>query len=106
MRFRVVIQPSALLDAEEYVKLIRDTNLEPIAAARWYDGLADAINSLESMPSRFSRVPEADSFKRPLRHLVYQSHRIVFHIDEESRTVSVLRVYHIARQALNQTDVE
>lgn len=101
MRYRARIHPAALADAEEYVSLIRDQNRKPIAAARWYDGLTGAILSLDSLPGRCPVAPEQNSFKIELRHLVYRSHRIVFHIQAEARTVHVLRVYHGAREALD-----
>ena len=100
MRYRVRVQPAALADAEEYVAFIRDRKTEPLAAARWYDGLVEAILSLGSMPERCPVIPEQDNFKIELRHCHYHSHRIILHIDEGAGTVEILRVYHSARDAL------
>ncbi len=101
MLYKVRIQPAALRDAEEYAAFIQDKNLEPSAAARWYDGLTEIILSLGSMPARCPVIPEHESFKIEIRHLHYHSHRIIFHIDEDTGTVYVLRIYHGARDAIH-----
>ena len=106
MLYKVTISPVALADAADYVAYIRDQNLEPVAAARWYDGLTDAILSLDTTPRRCPVVPEQNSFKIELRHYIYHSHRIINHIDEEARVVHVLRVYHGARNVLRSDEVD
>ena len=106
MRYRVRINPAALADAEEYVSFIRDQKLEPLAAARWYDRLTEAILSLDTMPRRCPVILEQNSFKVELRNHYYHSHRIIFHIDEEVRTVHVLRIYHGARGAFDYDHVK
>ncbi len=100
------MNPAALADAEEYVSFIRDQKLEPLAATRWYDGITEAILSLDTMPRRCPVIPEKDSFKIELRHHLFHSHRIIFYIDEEVGTVHVLRVYHGARDVLHPEHIK
>ena len=100
MNYRVRVQPAALADIEAFVAFIRERELEPSVAVRWYDGLVEAVLSLGSMPERCPVIPEQDSFKIELRHFHYHSHRVIFHIDEGARTVEILRIYHSARDAL------
>lgn len=64
----------------------------------WWDGLLEAVNSLEELPGRCPTIPEAKHFPGELRHLLYASHRIIFEV--EPGLVTVLRVYHGARKAL------
>ena len=106
MRYEVRIHPAALADAEQYVAFIRAQEFEPYAAARWYDGLTEAILSLDSIPGKCTVIPEQDSFNIELRHFHYHSHRIIFHIDQKAGLVHVLRVYHGARDALQSDQVE
>src|SRR5271163_3365635 len=39
------------------------------AAARWYNGLEQAVRALGSHPRRSPVIPEVQRLKRPLRHL-------------------------------------
>jgi plasmid stabilization system protein ParE len=65
----------------------------------------DALFSLEQSPGRGSMVIEAALRTRDLRQIIYHSHRIVFHLDEQCEVVRVLRIYHGSRRALPQRDV-
>ena len=104
LAFRVDITETALGDAEEYVRFIREQGSEPEVAERWWRGLLDAIDSLEDMPERCPPIPEINEFEEKLRHLLYYSHRIVFRINETGKTVVVLRIYHAARKTLSRED--
>src|ERR1019366_5705096 len=73
-------------DAEAYQRLldvaaraVRDLEIlyveknaaESRAAARWYNGLEQAVYALASYPRRCPVAPEARRAKRKLRHLLY-----------------------------------
>ena len=64
-----------------------------------------AIQSLAEMPLRFALIPEADELKRPLRSFPHHSHRVIYQVDEQAQTVSMLRVYHSARAPLQLEDL-
>jgi len=96
--YSVNITDVALADAEEYVRLVRKQSNDEQAAVNWWNGLLDAINSLESLPNRCPRIPEQKHFASELHHLLYASHRIIFQI--EPGLVTVLRIYHGARKSL------
>jgi plasmid stabilization system protein ParE len=83
--YHVKITDSALSDAQEYVHFIRQVKKEPEAAERWFRGLVAAIFSLEQMPSRCALI--------------------IFHINEKSKTVTVLRVYHASRRKIEPADL-
>lgn len=105
MAFRVDITEPALADAEEYVTFIREVRKEPVAAERWFRGLVAAIDSLEELPEQWALIPEAHRFEQEIRHLIYFSHRIIFHVDHENQRVVVYRIYHGARKRLRAKDV-
>jgi plasmid stabilization system protein ParE len=105
LAFRVDITEAALADAEDFVEYVRREKGDPIGAERWWNGLLDALWSLEHSPGRGSLVVEAALRTRDLRQILYHSHRIVFHLDEPREVVRVLRIYHGSRRALRQGDV-
>jgi toxin ParE1/3/4 len=98
LAYEVLITPTALADAEEYVTFIRADRQQPQAADVWWNGLLEAIFSLENMPLRCPVVPEQKHFAQELRHLIYFSHRIVFSITKKQ--VVVLRLHHVSRQPI------
>ena len=104
MAFQVDITEPALVDAEDYVRFIRDVKNEPEAAERWFRGLVHAIYSLEDLPERCPLIPEKEEFSSEIRHLVYLSHRIVFRVEREKNRVVIYRVYHGSRHGLSEGD--
>jgi len=73
---------------------------DSVAAARWFNGLERAIDSLEQFPRRSPMAPESERSNRQWRHLLYGSkrdvYRIIFDIDESRKTVRVGAVRHAA----------
>ena len=105
MAFQVDITEPALVDAEDYVRFVRDVKKEPEAAERWFRGLVEAIYSLEDLPERCPVIPEREEFSYEIRHLVYFSHRIIFRVERERSRVIIYRVYHGSRQGLSEDDL-
>jgi plasmid stabilization system protein ParE len=100
LEYSVEITEVALGDAENYVRFMQEGRQEPLAAERWWNGLIDAIRSLETMPGRYPVIPEQKHFARELRHLVYASHRIIFSVS--GKRVTVVRIYHGAQRPLEK----
>ncbi len=100
MTYRVVIEPPAEAELEEAYRWI--AREAPQAAARWYNGLVEAINSLASLPERCPLAPETDAFDEDIRQLLYgkrrYKYRILFTI--VGRRVHVLHIRHGARRYL------
>ena len=80
---------------------------DSVAAARWFNGLEQAIYMLERFPHRCSIAPEGKEAKRQLRHLLYGSkpdvYRVIFEIDERRRKVPVLTIIHGAMERFSRT---
>ena len=70
---------------------------------RWFNGLENAIYSLEELPRRCPRAPESRRTNRPLRHLLYGTmpniYRVLYEVDESRKFVRVLTIRHGARDA-------
>ena len=76
MIYLVEISPSALNDAESaFLRLRRDS---PDYADQWFNGLLEAIVSLEKFPNRCSPAPESQELGVDLRQLLYGKYRILF----------------------------
>jgi len=64
------------------------------AAARWYNGLEDAIYSLEKQPTRCPLTPESNK----CRHLLYghkpHIYRVIYRVLENQKQVEVLHIRH------------
>ncbi|QEG38507.1 type II toxin-antitoxin system RelE/ParE family toxin [Roseimaritima ulvae] len=74
-------------------------NHSAIQATEWYEQLFKAIASLQQMPERCPKVPEAELSRGGVRQLLFglgarPTHRIVFHFDIDADTVTILRVRH------------
>jgi plasmid stabilization system protein ParE len=56
MTYQVIIEAPAQADIEEVYRRLAADSLEQ--AARWYNGLVDAITSLATLPQRCAFAPE------------------------------------------------
>ena len=74
-------------------------------ALMWFQGLTEAIDSLEQHPARGATLPESSS----LRHLLYGKkphvYRIIYNIDERNRAVNVLHIRHGAQDVFRPDEV-
>lgn len=93
------MQPEAYDDMEgSYAYIERDA---PESAQQWAIGLMEAINSLETFPSRCLLAPEDKHFPQEIRQLLYgkpHRYRILFTISEDA--VSILHIRHTAQDTL------
>jgi toxin ParE1/3/4 len=96
MAYRVEITVRAARDLDYLYQQIHA--YESQAGARWYNGLEEAISSLERFPRRCPLAPEAGTAKRPIRHLLYGTkphvYRVLYEIDERHKEVRVLTIRH------------
>jgi toxin ParE1/3/4 len=96
MAYRVEMTARATRDLDYLYQQIHAA--ESLAAARWYNGLEEAIYTLERFPRRCPVAPEARKAKRPMRHLLYGAkphvYRVLYEIDEPHKAVRVLTIRH------------
>jgi plasmid stabilization system protein ParE len=65
----VLIEAPAEADMEEVYRWIAQES--PDRAARWYNGLVEAITSLATLPQRCPFAPENVFFSENIRQLLY-----------------------------------
>ncbi|OFW11255.1 MAG: hypothetical protein A3H96_25800 [Acidobacteria bacterium RIFCSPLOWO2_02_FULL_67_36] len=102
MTFRVELAKGAEADLEElYLWVVERA---PRQGAAWFNGLEQAILSLDRHPERCPLAPESVDPERPVRVLHYgrarHVYRILFSIDNAEPVVYVLHVRRGAREAL------
>ncbi|HUJ23657.1 MAG TPA: type II toxin-antitoxin system RelE/ParE family toxin [Bryobacteraceae bacterium] len=75
-------------------------------ALKWYQGLKEAIFSLEEQPNRCPETPENSK----LRHLLYghkpHVYRVIYRITEKPKQVDILHIRHGARQRFKRSEVK
>jgi mRNA-degrading endonuclease RelE of RelBE toxin-antitoxin system len=71
----------------------------------WFNGLEEAIFSLERLPHRCPVAVESKIWGRTLRHLIYcpkhSGYRVIYEIDEVRRLVWIRTVRHGAMDEFN-----
>jgi len=74
-------------------------------ALEWYQGLKEAILSLEEQPNRCPVTRRSDK----LRHLLYghkpHIYRVIYRVLEKQKYVEVLHICHGARRKLKTSDL-
>lgn len=100
MKYKLIIQPSALADLDEaYLWIARRS---PESAARWFNRFVEALLTLERFPGRCEIAPESEQVGREVRQLHYGRrggrYRALFVI--HGREVHVLHIRHAARTAM------
>ena len=100
MTYEVVSRPAQNEMDEAYEWLISETEEH---APRWYNGLIDAIQSLEKVAKRCPLAPDDTKPHEELRQLLYGNKRHAYRIIVAIRgsKVYVLHVRHAARDSLH-----
>lgn len=76
----------------------------------WYDGLRSAIALLSQNPRRHAIISENQRFRREVRQFLYRrtprgaAWRILFTVQEDAPTVSILHVRHAAQKPITQAE--
>ena len=97
MAFKVVLTRPAEADAAEYVNYLKERSGSERVLQDWLNGLDEMIDSLAEMPGKYQILDDDFSTSLEIRSAKYHSHRVLFHMDEQSNVVTVLRIFHYAR---------
>ena len=92
--YEVLISDKANEDMEGIYKYIAETLLAPMAAAKQYDRIADAILSLEDMPERIKLMVSEPERSKGLRPLIVDKYTVVFVIKGD--IVYIVRILYSA----------
>lgn len=84
-------------DAEEAYAWFQEHR--PETADAWWNGLVDAILTLEELPERCPVAPESAHFHPKIRQLLYREHRILYTVTR--KTVFVLHIRYAGQDAFD-----
>ena len=100
MKYKLIIQPTALDDLEQAYRWIAERS--PENAARWFNRFLNALETLRQHPERCGFAPENDYIDEEIRQLLYGRrggvYRALFTV--RRREVHVLHIRHAARQTM------
>ncbi len=100
MAYRIIWSAAAIADLRDLVRYIARDNGD--AARKFGDLIVSKVESIGAFPRIAKMVPEyrVDS----LREIIVSPYRIVFEIDDEAGTLTVLRIWHGARESLEMPE--
>lgn len=94
MKYRVIIHGDALRAVEDFLDYISEVEQQPQSAIRWWQKALKKVDSLEFMPHRCPFAPENVYSENELRMLIIDRCLFIFHIDEQARSVQVVKFRH------------
>ena len=99
-----MVEPRAANDIEAAYQWI--ATRAPENAVKWFNGLSEALATLEHFPERCPHAPEVDFFEIEIRQPFYAKrigrYRILFTIERDN--VHILHVRHGARKQLHEPE--
>lgn len=109
MAYRVDISLPALADAEEAYLWVKYH--APDSAGHWYEGLMQAVFSLENFPTRCPIAAESNLLGSEVRQLIYgkrgNTYRILFSIgDDPATSEQVVRIWRIWPSSRRQPNAD
>jgi plasmid stabilization system protein ParE len=108
MAFRVELAPEALADLDAIAVYIQERG-SFVNAERWFNGIVDAIRSLDELPTRCPVAAESQELQTEIRLLLHgkrhRQYKIYFAIHHDSGTVRVFHVRHWARKPLTDQEL-
>ena len=100
MAFRVIWSESALADLREVVRYIARDDRR--AAGRFGQLILSKVDAVASFPRSGRIVPEYRI--ESLHEIIVRPYRIVFRVDDANACISIVRVWHGARNELDPGD--
>ena len=92
--YKIVVQRSAQNDLHGAWEYIAIELREPAIAARVLNKLEQAIMSLSEMPHRYAALADKLLKSKEIRRLPVENYLVFYIVQEDTKTVSVLRVLH------------
>lgn len=106
MAYKVRVTEFARQDMQSARDFIFDKSQSRAIYQRWYSAVKQALRELRDFPSSHPTIPESESIGRTVRESFIHSHRIIFTVDEATKTVIVHRLYHSSRKPLTRQQIK
>jgi plasmid stabilization system protein ParE len=74
------------------------------SSLEWFDGLAEAVESLAQFPDRCAFAPESDLRRKGVRQLLYGEGRGIYriHYSVKDEIIQILTIRHARRQPIGK----
>lgn len=96
--YDVLIEEIAETDLQDIFLYIGDELQEPGAARNVFIAIREAIKSLEQFPNRNPLIQEEPYRTIGIRKLLVKNYIVFYRVDDEEKTVDVLRIQYNRRQ--------
>lgn len=107
MAYQVALTDSAKADSDSIYRWV--ISQAPGLGRRWFEGLLDALYSLEQLPRRCPLAREAEMAKRDIRCLLFGKrrgiYRILYEVQERRNRVWILHIRHGALRDLEPDEL-
>lgn len=94
MKYRVVVLPSVEEQIDSYIDYIAHVRQEPINAQKVLTQIRQSVDRIELFPNAAPFAPENDYRPYTIRMTVVAGCRLLFNVDENSKTVRVIGFRH------------
>ena len=105
MKYRVIVQPPALMDLEH--AYLWAAARAPHTAARWYNRFWNALQTLDTNPQRCGLAPENSAFEPEIRQLFFGKKPNVFRtlFTIEGDRVRILHIRRVSRRVMTAVEL-
>ena len=101
MVYSVITSHRAKQDMKEIGRYIAEELQSPQSARNLLESFEREINELNQMPKRFAYVSDENLARKGIRWLPVKNYSIFYNVDEDTKTVTVIRVYYARRDWAN-----
>ncbi len=102
MKFDVFYTANARSDLTGIFEYIAFDIIEPLTAQKLYSEIVAAVRSLETFPLRFPLYDNEPWRSRGLRKMPVKNYLVFYTVNEEKKTVNVIRIMYGARDIEKQ----
>jgi len=96
VEYDVQISSRAKADLRSIKKYMRE-NASDFRAEKVANAILDQAEKLRKMPTASTPFPEISSEKRTYRYTKKWKYKIIFYINDEDKTVNVVKIHHSSR---------
>ncbi len=97
MKYDVFYSETARNDLTDIYEYIAFHLMEPLTARKTCAGIISEVRSLETFPERFALFDNEPWRSRGLRKLPVKNYLVFYTVNEEKKTVNVIRIMYGAR---------
>lgn len=95
--YRLVITELANKDLDDIVRYITEELKNPIAAGHFLDAVDESYRYLKTNPLMYAKCTDMRLEQAGYRKALIKNYLLIYKVDEQAKTVHVLRFFYAAR---------